>query len=523
MELLDGLNPAQRQAAELGGGPILILAGPGSGKTRVITYRIAHLLLSGLASPDQVLAVTFTNKAAREMKERIARLVPGAAASLTVGTFHAVCARFLRRDGQAIGIASDFTIYDDDDQIGLVKRILKELNIDDKQFAPRAILSAISAAKSELRSPKQYAEGASSYVEEVVSRVYRLYQEKLAESHAQDFDDLLMSTVRLFKEAPNVLEKYQERYRHILVDEFQDTNIAQYTIVRLLSAKYRNICVVGDPDQCLVPGTLIASPDGLAAIDTFTEGQPVLAASGRGRTASARVLAVRKRPYSGKIIEIRTVGGRALVTTPNHMLFARLGQREDVYYVYLMYRADKGYRIGRVRGTRRTGEREAVATGLQVRVAQEHADKAWILRVCATLKEAILMESLLASRFGIPTMVFHVTGRRMEIDQADVDRLYAEIDTGTRARELMDALGLHEQYPHYRPQGIATDGWEHRRVVNLSFYANRPSNGLNVGSDLTAHRVSLNTSNESVAASIAASGLPVRVGRPSKWRMESAR
>ena len=249
MEFLDGLNPEQRRAAELGGGPILILAGPGSGKTRVITYRIAHLLLSGQAQPWEILAMTFTNKAAREMKDRVAKLVPGAISSLTIGTFHAVCARLLRRDGQAIGIANDFTIYDDDDQIGVVKRVLRELNIDEKKFAPRSILSAISAAKSELRGPLEYAEHASSYFEEVVLRVYKRYQETLDESHALDFDDILLSTVRLFREAPEVLAKYQERFRHVLVDEFQDTNVAQYRIVQQLASKYKNICVVGDPDQ----------------------------------------------------------------------------------------------------------------------------------------------------------------------------------------------------------------------------------------------------------------------------------
>lgn len=251
IDLLSELNPVQRQAAEATEGPILILAGPGSGKTRAITYRIAHLIANTGVRPYRILAVTFTNKAAREMVSRLQTLVPGAIDQLTIGTFHATCARILRREGRAIGLEPSFSIYDDDDQVGVVRRVLKEMNLDEKQYGPRAILSSISAAKAELRDPRQYAEYASSYWEEIVLRVYRRYQESLAESHALDFDDLLMTTVRLFREAPAVLEKLQERYLHVLVDEFQDTNIAQYSIVRQLAGKHRNLCVVGDPDQSI--------------------------------------------------------------------------------------------------------------------------------------------------------------------------------------------------------------------------------------------------------------------------------
>ena len=251
MDFLNGLNPAQRDAVQMGSGPLLILAGPGSGKTRVITHRIAYLVREQRVRPHNILAVTFTNKAAREMIGRLEQFLPGAVQRLTIGTFHAVCSRLLRREGAAIGLDAGFTIYDDDDQLGLVRRALKELNLDEKRYSPRAVLSHISAAKSELRGPLQYAEHASSYWEEIVLRVYRRYQEMLAASSALDFDDLLMTTVRLFREAPAVLERYQDRYQHILVDEFQDTNVAQYATVKLLAGKHRDICVVGDPDQSI--------------------------------------------------------------------------------------------------------------------------------------------------------------------------------------------------------------------------------------------------------------------------------
>ena len=251
MELLPQLNPEQRRAVETTSGPLLILAGPGSGKTRVITHRIAYLIGQTGVRPYNILAVTFTNKAAREMVSRLQSLTPDAARQLTIGTFHAVCSRMLRRDGTAIGLEPGFSIYDSDDQVSLVRAALKELNLDEKRYAPRAVLSAISGAKSRLIGPLEFAEHAASYFDEIVARVYKRYDDQLATNGALDFDDLLLRTVRLFRERADVLEKYQQRYRHILVDEFQDTNIAQYAIVKQLAGQSRNICVVGDPDQSI--------------------------------------------------------------------------------------------------------------------------------------------------------------------------------------------------------------------------------------------------------------------------------
>ncbi|MGE5617637.1 MAG: ATP-dependent helicase [Sphingomonadaceae bacterium] len=251
MHVLEGLNPAQREAVTVPSGPLLILAGPGSGKTRVITHRIAFLIQQHGVSPGRIMAVTFTNKAAREMKERLQRLVGRGSDALTVGTFHATCARILRRDGHHLGVDPSFVIYDDDDQLSLVKSVLKEMELDEKRYPPRPFLNAISSAKSELKDPQQYGEITTSYWQEVAARVYRRYQELLELNRAMDFDDLLMATERLFRSCPEVLEQYQERYLHLLVDEFQDTNVAQYGIVKLLSAKHRNVSVVGDPDQSI--------------------------------------------------------------------------------------------------------------------------------------------------------------------------------------------------------------------------------------------------------------------------------
>jgi len=217
----------------------------------VITHRIAYLIKSCGVSPHNIMAVTFTNKAAREMKERLEQLLGQAVEALTLGTFHATCARILRREGKAIGLDSSFVIYDEEDQLSLTKQAMEELNLDPKQYAPRALRSAISAAKSRLVGPKDYAQRVSSYFEEIVHRIYQLYQELLSQGRAVDFDDLLMKTVQLFQGHPQILSRYQSKYVHILVDEFQDTNIVQYMLMKHLAGKYRNLCVVGDPDQSI--------------------------------------------------------------------------------------------------------------------------------------------------------------------------------------------------------------------------------------------------------------------------------
>ncbi len=251
MDILAELNPAQKEAVETISGPVLILAGPGSGKTRVITHRIAYLIKVCGVSPRRIMAVTFTNKAAREMEGRLNRLVSGSVKELTLGTFHAICARILRQDGRAIGVNSSFVIYDQEDQLSLIKRSIQGVGFDPKQYVPSAILSAIGAAKSRMITPEEYIERGASYFDEVVGRVYEQYQQLLKQSNALDFDDLLMKVVQLFISQPEVLAKYQARYLYILVDEFQDTNLVQYQLVKQIGDNYRNICVVGDPDQSI--------------------------------------------------------------------------------------------------------------------------------------------------------------------------------------------------------------------------------------------------------------------------------
>jgi DNA helicase-2/ATP-dependent DNA helicase PcrA len=248
-DFLQDLNPAQREAVEAVEGPVLVLAGPGSGKTRVLTYRVAYLVKEYQVPPWQIMAVTFTNKAAREMKERLYRLLGEQYRKLTIGTFHAICARILRREAEAAGISPQYVIYDSGDQVSLARQAIRDLNLDDKLYRPRAMLHRISAAKNELIMPGEMQ--TRTYRDEVAKRVYERYQFLLGENGALDFDDLLVKAVQLFRDHPEVRLKYQRRYPFVLVDEWQDTNMAQYELVKLLAGERANLFVVGDEDQSI--------------------------------------------------------------------------------------------------------------------------------------------------------------------------------------------------------------------------------------------------------------------------------
>jgi DNA helicase-2/ATP-dependent DNA helicase PcrA len=250
-DLLDGLNDAQRLAVLATEGPTLIVAGAGSGKTRVLTHRIAHLIKDRRVPPTAVLAITFTNKAAREMQDRLRQLVGPVVKAMWVSTFHSACVRILRRSGSHLGYTSTFSIYDEGDAERLMAQVVRQLDYDPKRLSARSMRHGVSAAKDQLIDPEMLADRAVGWFEKKVAEAYRLYQRRLAESNAVDFDDLIMQTVRLFQEHPDVLADYQRRFRYVLVDEFQDTNVAQYELLKLLAAEHRNLSVVGDGDQSI--------------------------------------------------------------------------------------------------------------------------------------------------------------------------------------------------------------------------------------------------------------------------------
>lgn len=251
IELLKGLNKEQQEAVKHTEGPLLIMAGAGSGKTRVLTHRIAYLVDEKRVAPYNILAITFTNKAANEMKDRVAKLVGPDSYQILVSTFHSMCVRILRREIDKIGYSRNFTILDGSDQQTVIKQVLKNLNIDPKSFEPRAMIGQISNLKNELIKPSEYTKMASNYHEKEVAKIYEAYQKMLSKNEALDFDDLIMQTIHLFERHPETLEYYQNRFQYIHVDEYQDTNHAQYYLVKQLADKYKNICVVGDSDQSI--------------------------------------------------------------------------------------------------------------------------------------------------------------------------------------------------------------------------------------------------------------------------------
>src|ERR671918_2567669 len=321
-QLLVGLNEPQREAVLHGEGPLLILAGAGSGKTRVLTHRIAHLVGTGQARPSEILAITFTNKAAQEMRERVAALVGNRARAMWVMTFHSACARMLRADADKLGYTRGFTIYDEQDSLRLVKNCIEELDIDPKRFAPRGIRRQISDAKNSLLDAEAYRLKVSSFFEQTAADVYELYEPRLHAANAMDFDDLLFRCVNLFELFPEVRDRYRRSFRHVLVDEYQDTNRAQYRWLQLLCEEHRNLCVVGDDDQCLVAGTPVTMADGSTKpIEEVHEGDLVLSSYGSGDLRPARVMRAHcTRAAEG--IAITTKSGRRVVSTPEHVHFA---------------------------------------------------------------------------------------------------------------------------------------------------------------------------------------------------------
>jgi superfamily I DNA/RNA helicase len=325
--LLAGLNDPQRQAVRHGEGPLLVLAGAGSGKTRVLTHRIAYLLATGQARPGEILAITFTNKAATEMRERVESLVGRATRAMWVTTFHSACARMLRADAERLGYSRGFTIYDESDSLRMLKRCMAELHVDPKRYPPRAIRSQISGAKNQLVDSDAYAQAQGSVFEEVTAGVYTRYEKRMLEANAMDFDDLLVRTVNGLELFEEVRERWRRTFRHVLVDEYQDTNQAQYRLLQLLTSEHGNLMVVGDEDQCLVEGTLVTMGDrSQAPIEALSEGDMVMSCYGSADFRPARVTGVFKA-WEKRGIAIKAGSGRRLVSTPEHMHFAgyRLG------------------------------------------------------------------------------------------------------------------------------------------------------------------------------------------------------
>ncbi|MCD9625532.1 UvrD-helicase domain-containing protein [Rhabdothermincola salaria] len=509
-DLLSGLNPVQHEAVTHTEGPLLIVAGAGSGKTRVLTHRIAHLIRDLGVSPFEILAITFTNKAADEMKHRVAELVGPVAEKMWVSTFHSACVRILRRDGHLLGFPSSFTIYDQADAVRLAGYVIRDLGLDSKRFPPRSVQAIISAAKNDGVGPVEYAERAKVIFERKIADVFTEYQARLLKAGAMDFDDLLANAVRLLREHPEVLEHYRRRFQHVLVDEYQDTNRVQNDLVLLLTQESGRVCVVGDADQCLPAGTMVRTPTGEVPVEQVRVGDEVLGADGGLEPAVGRVREVVPGRYKGTIVTVHA-GGRTLTGTPHHIVPARMTLNPGQWVVYLMHRADRGWRIGQCKSVR-SDDRGNAAIGVRVRANQEGADAVWVLQVCDSPAEASYWEARFAADYGLPTACFHGIGRRLSMDEEWLERLYATLDTESRAKQLMSELHLHPEFPHHRPQNGAR-----RATVNLTMFSDRRRSRA-------GHRVQWSSNREAVADLLRAGGLAVRPGRlPGTARFETSR
>ena len=519
---LADLNPAQREAVLATEGPLLVVAGAGSGKTRVLTYRVAHLLNAIGVKPNEILAITFTNKAAGEMRERLEDLLGPVARAIWILTFHAACGRILRREAPRLGYRSNFTIYDSADQVRLTKQCLEELERDSKRFTPRGIHEQISSAKNQLVGPEEYAKRVSSFYDQTVAEVYELYQRRLFASNAVDFDDMLMLTVRVLEHFPEARERWQKAFRYVLVDEYQDTNHAQYRLLQILAEKHRNVCAVGDPDQCLIAGTQITMADGSKkSIEQVRAGDEVLSCHGSGKFGPSRVTRVH-RSDRRKGIAIITARGRRIVSTPDHMHFAgfKTGLTPQLFMTYLMWKAGSGFRIGTSTTYADGGGRPL--PGPAVRLNGEHADACWVVSVHESEAEARATETVLSLQYRLPTLPFvarPTSGREdrsLVGNQALLDRVFGELDTVTAGQDLLRDQGLSFDHPHFST-ATTTTGKRLRRRLTVCLCGDSRSAG-------PLHRIALSGYDEEGKRILSDAGFSVRPARTGSqgWRVETA-
>ena len=516
--LLQNLNPPQREAVMHTEGPLLILAGAGSGKTTVITRRIAWLIEEQGAHPGSILAMTFTNKAAEEMRDRVAQLVSVPVAQLWVSTFHSFCTRILRREGDRTPVGRDFVIFDPSDQKSLMKQVLSELKMSEKQFHPRRVLEMISDFKNRCLLPEEAVEEAIDPWTRKVLDAYTLYQKGLRNHRACDFDDLLLYTERLFREDA-MQAIYGTRFQYLLVDEYQDTNRAQYLLVQHLARRHHNLCVVGDEDQCLIAGTRVRMADGAErSIEKIKPDDEVLSCFGSGDFRLAKVMRVAERARSGMGVEIRTSSGCKLVSTPEHTHFAgyRLGAAPQHYFVYLMRKESIGWRLGTSQIHTR-GQVKPVVGFLQ-RARQEHADELWVVGVHGTENEARLEETILSLRHQIPTLPFVPRKGKKEKglvhDAALIARVFASVDSEGGARRLLRERGLDPVHPHHRAQGSLG----RRRNVQVTLCGDRRGS-------TPMHRISMVGQDPAGREHLERLGYSVRPAKAGSesWRFETCR
>jgi DNA helicase II / ATP-dependent DNA helicase PcrA len=516
---LKGLNAPQREAVLTTEGPVLMLAGAGTGKTAALTARLAHIIATRKAWPSEILAVTFTNKAAREMKERVGRIIGEAVEGMPwLGTFHAIGARMLRRHAELAGLQSNFTILDTDDQLRLMKQVIQLADLDEKRWTARALGGLIDQWKNKGLTPNDIDAGESErFANGRGGELYEAYQDRLKTLNACDFGDLLLHVLTILRTHRDVLEQYQQRFKYILVDEYQDTNSVQYLWLRLLAQQHKNICCVGDDDQCLEEGTPIALEDGTSKpIEQVAIGDMVLSCYGRNEFRPARVTRAVRRQYSESMIRIRTRSGHSITSTPGHIHFADIvaEESEQTHFTYLMFRKGIGYRLGTsqiyTNGPKRTN------VGFRQHYLKEKADAVWLVGSFESEVEARDYKHLLGLRYGITTSPFVARKGRsangLVQDQARLDQLHRDLNSLESGPRLLRDHHLVLDEPHHIPS--ISPGRD--KVFNLTLYAEKRG-------ATPVHRMSLSGNDAEGKSALDDLGFNTRPnGRdPANWRFET--
>src|SRR3990170_3959652 len=517
------LNPEQLKAVTHGDGSLLIIAGAGTGKTKVITHRIAHLIEKGV-NPNQILALTFTEKAAGEMEERVDRLVPYGYSNVWISTFHSFGDRVLRDNVLEIGLTPDFKVLSEAERIIFLKEHLFELPLNYYRPLgnPTRYLSAITGLISRLKDEDVGVDEYRKYAEDLkksgvrsqelepetiqqdeLAKTYAKYQELMARNGYLDFGDQVVLPLKLFRTRPHILKRYQEKFQYILVDEFQDTNYAQFQLVRLLSERHKNINVVADDDQCLPPDTLVETPNGPRKIEDIKTGEEVITAVGKGYTAVSKAAKVFKKRKMARFLTFETEKGHKITVTDNHKMFCyvpSVADRKDIYYVYLMHRKNLGWRLG-------------VTNDLAGRLRLERsADRIVGLKGFRSEEEAYYHEVLWSLNYGVPTVCF-MERKGIRMTGEWLNRLYTEVDTDRNVMQLAKDLRIDLTAHHVSLDGV-NRGNSKRVKVNIEMcyrkYGSKAKRGNILKRPVVSHMVSLQTSDEETIKKLEASGIHLR-------------
>jgi DNA helicase-2/ATP-dependent DNA helicase PcrA len=518
--ILNPLNEAQRAAVTAPLGPVLVLAGAGSGKTRVLTHRIAWLIQTQDVSPHGVLAVTFTNKAAAEMRGRVEQLLGMPGSALWLGTFHGIAHRLLRMHWREARLVQSFQILDSEDQLRLIKKLLKAQELDENRWIPREVQYFINKHKDEGRRPQHLKTGHDA-TEAQMLKLYAQYEQTCERSGVIDFAELLLRAFELWRDSPSLLEHYRTRFRHVLVDEFQDTNSIQYAWIRLLVGSQGAPFVVGDDDQCLAAGTAVTMGDrSRKPIEAVLPGEEVLSSYGCGDLRPAKVTEQFVRRRRGRMIRLHLRSGKIITSTPEHTHFAGylLGETPQTYFLYLMHKVGIGYRLGTTQVY--TAGQAKPMVGLKQRVAMEHADAAWIIRTHKNENEARADETLTSLQYGLPTLPFVARKGKgcngLVHDPEYSGRIFRSLNTTDAGLRLLQNSGLDPERPHHRPRSRNSN----RRNIVITLCADR--RGAN-----PMHRISVVGLDASDRKALETLGISVRAakstGSGKSWRFETVR